>query len=339
VTRATTDLTSGLDPALDSALAHAPDGVFRFAENFLFAGYDSPADLALWMHLGTWPDDFGLWEDQVLCALPGDDGMLWAFGYHRTSNDRKPGGGALRFQCIEPFRHWRITFDGVATLSSPGDARSDLVRDGEKRQIGLDLDATMVAPAWDPAAAHREAMAAQSWASAHYQQLLTLAGSVTVDGQTMDFDGRGVRDHSRGQRGQAPEHFGGHDLITAAYPSGRAFGIMRMWDPTGVVNLNAGYVVVDGAMSDAEVIEAPELPPDFRLRGEDLRVVLRSEHGLHELTGHVESSTVATGNHGLGMAFGADPRPGKLVFSQGFAGWTWDGETSHGLTERSNRFR
>lgn len=331
------DLTSDLDPALDGALEGAPDHVVRFAENFLFAAYDPDAGIGLWTHLGTWPDDFGLWEDQVLCSVPGE-GTLWSFGYHRTEPIRKPAGAALRYECIEPFRRWRVSFDGVSTLAPGDEVRRGPVRDGEKRRLLFDLEATMVAPAWDPATAHRSAMAEQSWASSHYQQLLRLEGVITIEGEETHFAGSGVRDHSRGQRGHAPEHFGGHDLITAAYPSGKAFGMMRMWDPTGAVNLDAGYVVIDGQMADATVLEAPELSADFRLSGEDVHVVLRSEHGTHELTGQVAGSTVATGNPGLGMAFGTDPEGGKLVFSQGFARWTWDGEDAYGLTERSNRF-
>jgi hypothetical protein len=333
------DLSSGLDPEVDAALGSPPADVWRFAENFLVAAYDPAAGIALWTHLGTWPDDFGLWEDQVLCALPGDEGMLWSFGYHRTRDDLRPAGAALRFRCIEPFRRWNASFDGVAVRTPYDEARAGRVRDGVKERLRFDLDIECVAPVWDPSAAHRDAMAEQSWASQHYQQLLRAAGTVEVAGTEVPFDGSGVRDHSRGQRGHANEHFGGHDLFCAAVPGGGdAFGMMRIWDEKGTVNFDAGYVFVDGRMHVAEVLDAPRLPADFRLRGDEVGVTLRSDLGTHEMRGTIEASTVTTVLP-LGAAFGADASAGDLVFAQGFARWEWDGNVAHGLTERSDRFQ
>jgi len=332
------DLSSGIDPSAEHALADAPSGVFRFAENFLVAAYDPSADLALWTHLGTWPDDFGLWEDQVLCALPGDEGMLWSSSYSRTPADQRPGGANLSFRCVEPFRRWCATYDGVVVRSPYAEVRSGRVRDGDKERLTFELELECVAPAWDPAGGHAAgALDGQAWASQHYQQLFRATGHVHLEDRSVEFHGTGVRDHSRGQRGHATDRFGGHDLITAAFPDGRAFGMMRMWDPQGVVNLDVGYVVIDGQLHPVEILDAPRLAKDFRLRGEELTLSLRSSLGIHELRGRVAATTVVTALRHLGMAFGADAERGETVFAQSFAEWEWDGEVAHGLTERSDR--
>jgi len=330
--------SSGLAGDEELALAEPPPGVWRFAENFLVAAYDPAAEVGLWTHLGTWPDDFGLWEDEVLCSLPGDDGMLWSFGYHRTEAERRPAGAGLAFRCVEPFRHWHATYDGVVVRTPYDEARTGRVRDGDKELLRFDLDLECVAPAWDPAAAHGADMAAQSWASRHYQQLIRATGEMHLEDRTIAFEGFGARDHSRGQRGHAVAHFGGHDLFTAAFPSGNAFGMMQMWDPTGAVNLAAGYVVLDGVLHHAEIVEAPRLPADFAIRGEELTLVLRSPVGVHELRATTMASVLATARPRLGMAFGADGPSGETVLVPGFARWEWDGELAYGLTERSDRF-
>jgi hypothetical protein len=335
------DLSSGLDSSLERALLEPPPDVWRFAENFLMTAYDPNAGIGLWTHLGTWPDDFGLWEEQLLCALPGDEGVLWAFSYHHTAPERRPGGAALEFHCVEPFRRWRATFDGVAVRSSYAEMSAGRVADGPKERLIIELDIECVAPVWDPAGGGHAAsadMAAQSWASQHYQQLLRATGRVRLEDRTIEFDGAGVRDHSRGQRGHATDKFGGHDMISASYPSGRAFGMLRMWGPDGAVNLNVGYVVMDGQLYPAEVLDAPRLRADSPLRDEELALSLRSPLGTHTLRGTTASTTFATMLPSLGMAFGADPSPNQTVFAQSFARWQWDDEVAYGLTERSERF-
>ena len=147
----------------------------------------------------------------------------------------------------------------------------------------------------------------------------------------------GARDHSRGQRGHANEHFGGHNLFTAAMPSGRAFGILQMWSPDGSLNLNSGYVVEHGAIHHVEVLEASRLSSSYSLRGEELSLVLRTDRGDEHLNGTVCTSTVATMLPGLGMAFGGESESGSPIFTQGFARWQWGDEHGWGLTERSER--
>jgi hypothetical protein len=336
-----TDVAGRLDLGLEQPLPSAPPDVWRFTENYLVAAYDPAADISIWAHLGTWPDDFGLWEDQLLVGLPGDQDLLWAYGYRRTPLGERPGGASLALTCLEPFRRWRATYDGVVVRTPYDEARTGLVRDGEKDLLAFDLELECVAPAWDPTASRHDAadaMASETWATAHYQQLIRATGEVRLGDRVVQFDGHGLRDHSRGQRGHAAAHFGGHHLISAHFPSGRSFGAMRMWAPDGTVGLDAAYVVIDGTVHRAEVVEPPSrLHSTLPGAGEALALVLRSPVGEHLLRGETRSTTLATASERLGMHVGADAASGRVVFAQGFARWTWDGEVAFGLTERSDR--
>lgn len=331
-------MASTLDGDRDRALAVAPD-VPYFSENYMLATYDPRADLGMWLHLGTWPQDFELWEDLALIALPGDEGLLWTRAYLRTPVERRPAGPNLRFECLEPFRRWRVTFDGVCVRTPYDEMLSGLARDRAHERVTFELDAECVTPIWD---AHASAtsgrgggsMAEQVWASEHYQQLLRITGQVQLEDRTIDVDTTGVRDHSRGPRGAGMERWGGHTLIHVLFPSGRAVAVQRMWSPDGDVTLDTAYVLVDGQIRYCDVLELPQLET-IQLSGDKLRLVLRSEAGEHRFEGEMMKTTFSTPFGGL--CVGADTSGPIGVFGFGHARWTWEDEDGYGLTERSNR--
>jgi hypothetical protein len=111
------DLSSGLSRDKESVVATAPTEPF-WAENLLFCPYDPKSDVAAWLHLGTVPTDWSMWEDRVLVSLPGEEGLLSMWAYHRTPQEQRPGGANLFFKCVEPFRRWKVIFDGFADYVS-----------------------------------------------------------------------------------------------------------------------------------------------------------------------------------------------------------------------------
>lgn len=336
------DLSLGFDPARERVLREST-GQERFAENLMFALSDPSLGISMWLHLGTWPDDFGIWEDYIQLHLPDGLGTLWARSYARVPVDERPAGPNLRAQCLEPWRRWRLTFDGVVTRTPPEALRTGPACDGRRELLRFDLELTMAGPVWD---AHSSAeskhgggsMAEQVWAKDHYQQLYTVSGTITVGGEARPFAGSGVRDHSRGQRGQQQNQFGGHALISALYPSGKGFGMQRIWNPEGRITLDTAFVYIDGQYEFAGVVECPSLGRELRYAGERLELVLRSDLGEHRLIGEVVASGyIAFDDLGLGLNIGIWPNNPSGYFAPGFARWNWDGEESIGLTERSER--
>jgi hypothetical protein len=337
-----TDLSLGFDPVRERALTEST-GQERFAENLMFAISDPALGLSMWLHLGTWPDDFGIWEDYVQLHLPDGAGTLWSRSYARVPVEHRPAGPNLRAECLEPWKRWRVTFDGVATRSSPEALRTGEAREGHRELLRFDLELTMKGPVWD---AHASAgskhgggsMEEQVWAKDHYQQLYTAAGTITIDGETKAFSGTGVRDHSRGQRGLNMDQFAGHALISALYPSGKGFGMQRMWNPEGRITLDTAFVYVDGMYEFASVVECPRLGRELRYAGEKLTLVLRSDLGEHRFEGEILATGFVTMDDAtLGLGIGARPDNPTGYFAPAFARWTWDGESAIGLAERSAR--
>lgn len=332
------DLSSGLKKHREGTITAPPKQPF-WSENLLFALYDPECDLGLWLHLGTVPSDWELWEDRVLLMLPGEQGVGAMSGYHRTPEPMRPSASCLAFECLEPYRRWRVTFDGFFQRASHAQMAEGRVRHGHQRRLRIDLEVECATAVWD---AHRAAERAgaqgaasgQGWAKEHYEQLVRAAGRVTLEETEFDFNGSGWRNHSCGPRGGgsgAP--WGGHVIQTCLFPSGRGLGLSRYWTPDGVVTLEGAYVVDQrGVPNPAEVVAAARLT-SLELTGETLPVELRWQGGELRLRGETHRSLWASMAHDL--ALGADLSGPGFIYALNFGTVTWDGETGWMYSERS----
>jgi hypothetical protein len=324
----TIDLSSGL-PADSEATVMACPQVPGWTENLLFTPYDPGHDIGMWLHLGTVADMWEMWEDRALIALPEDQGVLSMWAYHRTVPQRRPAGANLAFRCREPFRKWHITFDGLCLRSSYEAMRTGLLTDGPKVHVRLDLEVDCVTPVWDAETAAGGGMAEQSWAREHYEQLTRVTGEVTVDGATVEFNGGGWRDHSRGPRGaDALKNWGGHVITGAVLPGGRAFGLCRYWGRDGQTTLEGAYVVEAGTLRHVGI---EQIPPRAVLAraGEAFNFVI---DGDQTITGTVRSSLWLSMADGLPYGVLHPAR----AYTVSWAQVEWGGETGFAYIERSD---
>lgn len=337
---ASIDMSSGLPDERDFMVAGCPD-IPMWSENFLFALYDRNADVAMWLHLGTVPGKWTMWEDRVLVMLPGHDGALSLRGYHHTAPERRPAGPGLEFRQITPWRRWHVSFDGFGLHTPESEMLAGVSRDGAGKPFSADLDIELLTPAWDArTAASLESgagdMDSHDWANEHYEQLVRATGTVTLpSGDAVPFSGYGWRDHSRGARDQSLlRDWGGHVIIGCPYPSGRGWGLSRYHASDGRITLEGGYVFVDGKFEHARVVKAPRLK-ELQFGGETLPVALEWSGGVLELelqceralwTSMQRSLTVGKDLDGLGLMY---------VINHGRC--DWDGETGYFYCERSDR--
>jgi hypothetical protein len=342
------DLSSGLTQQRERPLAAPPKQPF-WSENLLFALYDPLCDIGLWLHLGTVPSDWQLWEDRVLMTLPGGDGVGSMCGHHRTPEPMRPSASCLAFECLEPYRRWRITFDGFIQRTSNAQMAEGRARIGRQQRLRLDLEAECATPVWD---AHQAELAnghspgAPAWAREHYEQLVRASGRVTIGDKDYPFLGTGWRNHSCGRRGGgsgAP--WGGHVIQTCLFPSGRALGLSRYWMPDGTVSLEGAYVVDErGVLHHAEIIEAAPLTR-LELTGETLPIGLRwiaaggrsHREGELRLIAETRRSLWASMTHDL--AVGVDLSGPGLIYALNFGKMVWGGETGWLYSERSAMLR
>ncbi len=234
-----------------------------WSENYLFALYDHNIKIGFWLHLGTVPTDWHLWEDRIYISLP-DGGVLSMMAYHETPASKRPAGSVMSFVCVEPFRHWKIKFDGFAWYTT----QAAMDNGGEpryRRRLKIELDVECVSPVWNANAlkdkAGNVAIEGQSWATEHYEQLVIAQGNLELDGHHHTLSATGWRDHSRGPRGRkSKDPWGGHVIGGMQFPSGKKFIFSRYWRPDGHITMSGGtYIDEAGQAHDITVAVAPEL--------------------------------------------------------------------------------
>lgn len=336
----TVDMSSGLPEERDFIVSACPD-IPKWSENLLFTLYDPVLDLTMWLHLGTVPDKWTMWEDRVLVMLPGHEGALSLRAYHHTAPERRPAGPGLEFRQDLPWRRWHVAFDGFGLHTREDEMLEGVSRDGLTKAFSADLDVEMITPAWDA----RTAAALESgagdmdhheWANEHYEQLVRATGTVTLpSGVTVDFNGYGWRDHSRGARDHTLfDSWGGHVIIGCPYPSGKGWGFSRYYDHHGRITLEGGYLFVDGRFEHARVISAPRLE-QLHFGGEKLGVRLESPSGIYDFELQCDRALWTSMQRGL--AVGKDLDGPGLMFVINHGRCDWAGETGYFYCERSDR--
>ena len=309
-----------------------------WSENILFTLYDPACDIGMYLHLGTIPNDWHLWEDRIYLTLPHGGGTLHMAQYHATVPELRPGGASLHFRCIEPFRRWALTYDGFAQHTSEADMdRGSHV--SYRRRLRIDLMVECTTPVWDAHTAQGEpgkgGMDTQSWAKEHYEQLFRATGTMVLDTQTFPIAATGWRDHSRGPRGgNTRDPWGGHVILGCQFPSGRAMIFSQYWKPDGVLNLTGGAVVDEaGCFHLCRVIDAPRLT-DLHLRDEVLPIHLAWDGG--EIRTTMRTTTSVWVPRERKLVVGRD-KVGRLhdIYVLNWGPVEWSGEIGYAYIERS----
>jgi hypothetical protein len=334
------DLTGGMDPAVDEVAAELPEPQFLEGAN-------------------VW-----LWDDGGRIALPrvavDAMGARWDEGHMISVNAALPGGqvfvvrgvapphppkdeqgrprvrgaGPLRFECLEPFRRWQVTFDGLAgetttedqianRFGGPGAIPEPTVR--LRFDIGFE---TTIAP-WVNGIYEPEGT---TLATEHrLEQLCTATGDVEIDGTTIPLRGGGLRIRRKGtmQRSDYSDWMG-HVWMSAQFASGRAFGIDNFHPrPDGSVRYHEGWLLDEGEILPAKFVEAP-WKTRWISNGEDVSFTLRTKRGDVLITGETYVTTVNPV---------AQPPTGRAAFpstQQGVVRFRWDDEDAYGMIERSS---
>lgn len=244
------------------------------------------------------------------------------------------GAGPLRFECIEPFRHWRLTFDGsVVSLEADEHLRGGVARVGldsaqDTVPVQLRLDALAEVPPWFQGSHDPEGHAV---AGEHrFEQLCSVTGEVDLGGAVTPFTGGALRVHRKGGDRNDYGSFPGHNWQSARFPSGRAFGFIHYRpQPDGTPTYREGWLLDGGEVVPAQVQGTPWMT-DTRSSGEDVSFTLR---------------TATDEVHIGGTTFVSSLRPPRAVgdgiffplLQSGIARYRWDDEEAYGMVERSAR--
>jgi hypothetical protein len=252
--------------------------------------------------------------------------------FDENGRPRMLGGGPLWFECVEPFVHWRLVFDGDVAETDVreligGRNPGELAGAGAKRvSFRLEVDARMAAPPWVQGSRDPEGHFTPG--EHRFEQLFTASGTVSVDGDTTSFTGGGLRIHRRGGSRGSGVDFYGHVWQTARFPSGRAFGFMHYRPrPDGSERYHEGWLTDGGEIVPARVVETPWMT-DTQPEGEDVSFTIRTPSG----DVRIEAETFVSWFRperptGEGASF--------PTLQSGITRCRWGGEEAYGMIERS----
>lgn len=342
-------MTGGLPPELDYMFAGRPEdpemresaSIWLFEEGgaFAFPRNGIEAQGAVWdQH--RFDCNFAFPDGRVL-RESARAATLASVGPDGRSNIL--GAGPFSFTCLEPFRKWRIAYDGEAY---DGSVRQQIARefsiyadagphDHKRVPLAYEVEIEMAAPAWvqDYRQERLAGMSEQERADAgsmgygyRIEQLFRGEGALTVDGKTRAFKAVGSRIHRQSVRPMGA--FRGHCWQSCLFPDGSGFGYIAYPLREGeseTQRYNVGYVVRDGKMYSAKARNIPFLRK-IMARGDDVSVELESELGVTRVGGSTELCTFHLGN------------PGVNGFNNQQSGvhYTLNGMQAYGMIERSS---
>ncbi len=252
--------------------------------------------------------------------------------------DGKPtiiGAGPIAFQCLEPFKRWRVSFDGDAADGHVRDQMAQALDQANRKPVKFDVELEMVTPAWvqetdkldfSKMSAAEIADAESMGIGFRFEHLFRATGTFEMDGTVQNFKATGLRVKRQSARPLAG--FRGHCWQSCLFPSGKAFGYIA-YPPRedGSVTYNDGYIYDGARMIPAKVKHAPWLRR-IMPSGDDVSLVLESELGLTRIEGVTALSTVRIGNIDL---------PGMMHLQQSGVRYAWGDEMAYGMIERSDQ--
>lgn len=345
------DYGSGLSPEQDHALTGPLEADPQAAETMNLWAYDADQDIGLNIHPRI---QGGQVHAMVTLFLPDGTILRQRADTGSFADGASPGSTRVRYQCIEPFRHWTYTVDRLPafTTSDAGQRGGTVDDEAPDATISFVLQSKAAAPIWlngtmTPEALQMMAGPAGLWIagrlgsgihpdSYRYDQLVHVTGSVETPAGPADFNGFGLRSHVRGVRDLTG--MAGTCWMSGLFPSGKGFGVM--------VNIGADgrYVFSEAYTTDGTTLDAARIlqfPRDHRDLDEGpFWIQLASDKlGLVDISGEDVRAFYWSmqdwgGNAASPPVYGRDPDAGVLM-KQALARYQWDDEIGYGLNERS----
>jgi hypothetical protein len=350
---ASLDLSGGYDSAFDWPLQGKPDNPemrdsvsFWVSDN---AGQFGFPRMCIEAVANSW-DDRGV---EANIAFPDGRVLIGSNGYAPRPPKIVDGkvvalsAGPLAFEMVEPLKRWIMTFDGHAYDSTVFRSVAGQLN-GPAKHVRIHLEAIAAAPAWSPGEiaariGDKSTELAMGAVGGHrHEQLFRCAGEFSVEGEeTRRFEGTGLKIRRSGVRHVG--EFPGHCWMSALFPSGKAFGLQAFPERAdGTPSYNEGFIYEGGQKTYVKVAQAPWMT-QF-VHGGALDIVLERDDGQQvRISGKGHDSTFLPAGAPM---FGDWLRPkgapppvlpslGGLPFHQGGAQYTWDGEATYGMVERS----
>jgi hypothetical protein len=224
----------------------------NFNESMYFNFFDRARRLGGWMRMGNRANEG--YAEMTVCLYRPDATVLFAFARPKITDNSAFDAGGLRFEVLEPTERLRTCYEGrCVALAEPremADPRKAFANN-PWCEVSFDLVHEAVGPLYGQSHDNQESdkPAEEQFAKAHYEQHMRVRGTLVIDGESVDIDGFGLRDHSWGPRYWQAIHR--YEWLTLNF--GEDFGAMVsiiQRDAAGD-DVRIGGVVVRGDTVDA----------------------------------------------------------------------------------------
>ncbi|MCP5058882.1 MAG: hypothetical protein GY937_19445 [bacterium] len=298
----------------------------NFNESAYYNFFDHEKSLGGWFRLGNRANEGN--AEMTVCLYLPDGRVLFTFRRAPIDGNDAFDAGGLAFEVLEPTERHRTTFQGkVVELAEPRDMAEPrrAFKDNPKKEIAFDLTHEAVGPLYGSKATKKEHErdAEESFAKAHFEQHMHVTGSLEFDGETIDIDGYGLRDHSWGPRYWQAIH--SYEWLTLNFgPDLGAMVSVIQRDAEGKER-TAGGVLVRGDTMERLVDASIEAEYEENgLYHKQVTAKVKTESG-EELTieGKVDGF-IPLRNRREGMT---------THIGEGMTTWTLGDRTGHGLSE------
>ncbi len=171
----------------------------NFNESVYFNFFDPAQNRGGFVRIGNRANE-GYAEMTVIVWNP--DGSAY-FNYAKPEISHNDGwdAGGLKVEILTPAERVRTTYAGKALFMTDPSAMADpgkAFKENPRQEIRIDLEHTAVGPLYGHVG---EPGDGNDFARAHTEQHMRVAGTLTLgDGESIDFWGWGLRDHSWGPR-------------------------------------------------------------------------------------------------------------------------------------------
>ena len=341
----TIDTTGGFSKSLEDVFASQPDNP-EMRESVNAWIWDRRGEIGLpRVGVEAVADNWETHDVQVNVAVA--DGRVFnifgpgprhdAFGGEDPDRPRVLGAGPLSFEMVEPYGHLRLRAEGDAVATSVTAQMEGALpgQGGPSVPVEISIDLFPAAPPFMNGGLLEEAklvldtqdegdLMGHPW---RFEQLCRASGTVRIGDERFTLEGGANRIRRQSVRRLAKLR--GHAWQAGLFPGGRGFGYIA-YPPRsdGKPTYNEGYVFEgDGELIPARVVEAPWLRT-LTPKGDDVSCVLETTEGKTvTISGETALSTF--------MIMPPDVGGGGLQLQQSIVRYSWDGEESVGMLERS----
>ncbi|HTT83795.1 MAG TPA: hypothetical protein VMF67_09970 [Rhizomicrobium sp.] len=301
-------------------------------ENFCFDGYDSKRDVGFWIHCGRWSLDPRIWREQVLLYIP-DGTYLVHRGWGFRESARGPSAALLDLICEKPGESWRLSYRGPARRTNTPELHKGPLPEGPQLLVDLDIGFTSSVPMWDMTGGIRD----QAWGKFHIEQTGRFQGTIAYEGNTIEMDGLGWHDHSRGPRDM--KEMGRHCWIHGNVSQGRSFALTfidNIRDGVFVRALEKAVIWDGGKIYEAKCPDPPFLESSAAPTP-TYSMTLHYERGTIEIAAEPRRALPHSTSRYMECFDGVTPGIAHIVTYEQGTVLHVDGQSFDGHTERSFR--